>query len=303
MDEAEMAAVLAYLSSRPWPLEIADRRAVYDSMGDTFSVAEDVEAEPASLGGVAAEWTRTPQADHDRVIVYLHGGGYVYGSIKSHRHLASEFGRAARARCVAVDYRLAPEHPFPAALDDVLAVVRALVAGGTDPRRLALVGDSAGGGLAVAAMVALRDEGLPQPACALLLSPFTDMEASGSSFEDKADEDPAVKKATIEFVARAYLNGRSPRTPLASPIHADLRGIAPLMILVGSTEVLMDDSMKLARAAAGANVSTRLEVWPGMVHIWPTYHRILGAGRQAIAAGADFIRHAMDAPPPGTRPT
>lgn len=274
-------------------MTIAERRKTYDSLADKFPIDVDVSASSATLNGVNVEWTYTPTADPNRIVMYMHGGGYVYGSVTSHRHLASEIGRAVGARALAVDYRLAPENPFPAAIDDTVCVFKALIEGGVDPRLIAFAGDSAGGGLAIATMIALRDAGIPQPSCAWLLSPFTDMEATGRSYAEKNLEDPAVAKSTIEFVAEAYLNGSDPRTPLASPIHADLRGIAPLLIFVGASEVLLDDSVELARVAGASHVRTRLEIWPNMVHIWPSYYRMLAAGRKAIEAGAEFIRSEM----------
>jgi acetyl esterase/lipase len=294
MSDKELQAVLDFLKNRPWPLAISERREVYDTLGDRFPLKPDVDVKTDTLGGVRVEWTFTPAARKDGLVVYLHGGGYVYGSLKSHRHLAAEIGRKVGLPSLAVDYRLAPEHPFPAALDDVLAVLQAMRETGTGLRNIVLAGDSAGGGLAVAVMLALRDRNLPLPRCAFLISPFTDMTAGGRSFEEKAAVDPGVKKETIEFVAKAYLNGTDPRHPLASPIFADLRGLPPLMIMVGSTEVLMDDSAQLARAAGAADIHVRFEIWPAMVHIWPTYYQMLSKGAEALEQGAAFIRSHLD---------
>ena len=246
----------------------------------------NIERELVAIG-VPAEWTWTAAADHARVVLYLHGGGYVFGSISSHRHLVAEIGRASGSRTLAIDYRLAPENPFPAAVDDALASYRFLLEKGFDPRRIALVGDSAGGGLVVSTLVAIKEAGLPQPVCGWVISPWVDMEASGETFVSRSDTDPMVKREIIVNFAQTYLNGADPRSPFASPIHADLRGIAPLLIHVGASEVLLDDSLKLARTAGAADVSVRLEIWPEMVHIWHVFHRILGDGRKGGAGGCE----------------
>jgi acetyl esterase/lipase len=270
-------------------------RLAVDSDSQRFPLDPDINVERVSVAiGVSAEWTWTEAADPARVVLYLHGGGYVFGSILSHRHLVAEIGRASGSRTLAIDYRLSPENPFPAAVDDALASYRFLLEEGFEPRHIAFAGDSAGGGLVVSTLVAIKEAGLPQPACGWVISPWVDMEASGETFVSRADADPMVKREIIVNFAQAYLNGADPRSPFASPIYADLRGIAPLLIHVGASEVLLDDSLKLARTAGAADVSVRLEIWPEMVHIWHAFHRILGDGRKAVQAGAKFLREAMD---------
>ena len=231
---------------------------------------------------------RTPIAA--RPCCILHGGGYVIGSLDSHRHLAAETGRAARARTLAIDYRLAPEHPFPAAVDDALAAYRFLLANGVPSGGITIAGDSAGGGLVVAAMLAIRDAGLPQPACGWTISPWVDMEAIGDSMVGKAATDPTVQKAGILDMAKHYLNGADPRSPLAAPIYGDLRGLAPLLIQVGAAETLLDDAIRLAQVAGAADVAVDLQIWPEMIHVWHVYYPELAAGRRAIAAGGEFAR-------------
>ncbi|MCL2430314.1 MAG: alpha/beta hydrolase, partial [Alphaproteobacteria bacterium] len=248
-----------------------------------------------TANGVAAEWTSSPGADAKRVVLYLHGGGYVFGSILSHRHLVAEIGRAAGCRTLALDYRLAPEHPFPAPVEDTVAAYRYLLAQGIEPRHITIAGDSAGGGLVPAAMVAIKEAGLNQPACGWAISPWVDMEALGESYTTLAATDPTVSRETIHEIARTYLAGADPRSPLAAPIYADLTAIAPLLIQVGAAEVLLDDSLKLAGRAGAANVPVRLEVWPEMIHVWHLFHRMLGAGRRAIAEGGAYIKAAMAA--------
>jgi epsilon-lactone hydrolase len=208
--------------------------------------------------------------------------------------MVSEIGRAARARTLALHYRLAPEHPFPAPVEDTIAGYRFLLAQGLRPGRIAIAGDSAGGGLTVAALVAIRDAGLPQPACGWCISPWVDMQAIGGSMTDNAGRDPSVQKDAILEMARYYMGTADPRSPLAAPLYADLRGIAPLFIQVGSVETLLDDSIRLARRAGLADVPVDLQIWPEMMHVWHIYSAELKAGRGAIEAGGAFIRSMID---------
>jgi acetyl esterase/lipase len=293
MADPELIALRAMLAARPPITDLHERRRAFDTNAQTFPVGADVVVGPTDAGGVRAEWTTTPEANPDHVVLYLHGGGYVFGSIESHRHLAVEVGRTARARVLALDYRLAPEHPFPAPVEDAVAAYRHLLAQGFAARNISLAGDSAGGGLVVAAMVAIRDAGLPQPACGWCISPWVDMEAIGASMDAKAHTDPTVQRETIQDIARTYLAGADPRSPLAAPLYADLRGIAPLFIQVGAAETLLDDAVRLAGVAGHADVPVRLDIWPEMIHVWHLFHPLLGAGKRAIDAGGSFLRAAM----------
>jgi acetyl esterase/lipase len=290
MNDPEIAALRETLAKRVRADDIAQRRRDIDARGLAYRLSPDITVDTLDAGGVRSEWTATPDADPSKVVLYLHGGGYVIGSLDSHRHLVTEVGRAARARTLAIDYRLAPEHPFPAAVDDALVAYRFLLSGGVQPGGITIAGDSAGGGLVVAAMVAIREAGLPQPACGWPISPWVDMEAVGNSMTSKAATDPTVQKAGILDMAKAYLNGGDPRSPLAAPIYADLRGLAPLLIQVGAAETLLDDAIRLAQVAGAADVAVDLQVWPEMIHVWHLYHPELAAGRRAIAAGGEFAR-------------
>jgi monoterpene epsilon-lactone hydrolase len=204
-------------------------------------------------------------------------------------------GRAAGMRTLALDYRRAPEFPFPHALEDAASGYGFLVNSGFEPRRIAVAGDSAGAGLAVALLVRLNELGMPQPACALLLSPWVDMTATADSYGRNATRDPVLNRQTMQFLAEQYLGKRPPETPLASPVFADLNGIAPLTIFVGATESLLDDAIALTRAAGLADVSVRLEIWPKMFHIWPNYHQVLAQGRQGVARAGRLLREAVEA--------
>lgn len=291
MSDSEITQLRAVLAARTRATEIAQMRLDIDRRGKEFGLPSDVTVEPVDANGVRAEWTSTPDADASGAILYLHGGGYVIGSLDSHRHLAAEAGRAAGVRTLAVDYRLAPEHPFPAAVQDAVAAYRFLLDSGIASNRIALAGDSAGGGLVVGALLAIREAGLKLPGCGWCISPWVDMEALGHSFVDRAETDPTVQKATIQMMAQWYLGGADPRHPHAAPLYGDLRGLPPLLIQVGAVETLLDDSISLARRAGIADVTVALQIWPEMIHVWPLYFPVLKAGRRAISAGGDFVRH------------
>ena len=290
MADAEIDIIRGLLASHPRPTGLSERRRRLDALGAQYSLPGDVSVEPVDANGVRAEWTMTPEADPTHVIMFLHGGGYISGSIASHRHMVAQAGREARARTLALDYRLAPEHPFPAALNDAVAGYGFLLARGFAPENIAIAGESAGGGLAIATLVSLRDAGVALPACAWCSSPWVDLEMTGGSMISKASIDPLISKPYLTELAAAYLNGADPRTPLASPLHADLRGLPPMLIQVGSAETLLDDAVRLAGAAGTADVEVRLEVWPDMIHAWHLFYQQVAAGRRALAAVGAFIR-------------
>ena len=294
MADGQVVALRELLAQRPRPTAIAERRASFDAFAKVFATAADITVEKVSANGVEAEWTRAPGADASRAVLYVHGGGYVIGSLDSHRHLASEIARDIGGRTLALHYRLAPEHPFPAPVEDTIAGYRYLLGLGLKPANIAIAGDSAGGGLVVAALVAIRDAGLPQPACGWCISPWVDMEGIGGSMTSLAGVDPMVQKEPLLEMSKLYLNGADPRSPLAAPLYANLRGIAPLLIQAGAAETLLDDAVRLAGVAGAADVPVTLEVWPEMVHVWHLFHPRLTAGRRAIGVGARYVRTAMD---------
>jgi epsilon-lactone hydrolase len=297
MADPEIVALRELFAQRPKITDIGERRRAMDANTKVFPLAADITVEPVTANGVPAEWTSAPDADNRCAVLYFHGGGYVFGSLDSHRHLCAEIARDCGGRTLALHYRLAPEHPFPAPVEDAVAAYRWMLSQGLQPGNIALAGDSAGGGLVVAALVAIRDAGLAQPACGWCISPWVDMEAIGESFTTNAGRDPTVQKDTISDIARTYLAGADPRSPLAAPLYADLTGIAPLFIQVGAAETLLDDSTRLASVAGRVDVPVTLEVWPEMVHVWHLFHPRLAAGRRAITAGARFAKAAME----GTR--
>ncbi len=270
--------------------DIDTRRRAYDNLARRWTLAADVARYHINAGGVGAEFTGCPGTDRRRVVIYLHGGGYVAGSLCSHRHLAAEIGRACGALALAVDYRLAPEHPYPAAIEDTLSAYRFLLNRGIAAGSIAIAGDGAGGGLAVASLVAIMRDGLPQPACAWVISPWTDMSASGETVFTRRGDDQQISRSGLLDDARRYLAGADPDLSLVSPIRADLRGAAPLIIQAGAREALLDDALGLARAGHAADVPVMIQVWSGMMHAWPFFHQILAAGRRAIAIGGAHVR-------------
>jgi len=291
MASEELQTIIGMLRARTMSGEpsVAEMRAGIEMLVNVFALPSDVTREPVDAGGVAAEWISTPGAVADRVILYLHGGGYVIGSINTHRELASRMSRAAAARVLLIDYRLAPEHPHPAAVEDAVAAYRWLLSTGVSASRCAIGGDSAGGGLTVATLVALRDRGVPLPAAGVCLSPWVDLEGSGESMTTKAAVDPMVQRDGLRRMAEMYLAGQPPRTPLAAPLYADLSGLPPLLIQVGTAETLLDDSTRLAERARKAAVEVHLDPWEDMIHVWQAFP-MLPEAQQAVERIGAFVR-------------
>lgn len=258
------------------------------------SVAETVSVEPVSAGGVPAEWVRVPEARHDRVVLYFHGGGFQVGSPRSHRELMAGIATAAECRVLGLDYRLAPEHRFPAALEDACAAYSWLLAEGHDPANVALAGDSAGAGLVVSTLLSLRSAGLPLPAAAVLMSAWTDLTASGPSYETRAASDPIHQRPMILAMARGYLGDDcDPRDPLISPLFGDLHGLPPMLIQVGNRETVLSDSTLLAEKAEAAGVHVRLQIWDRMIHVFQQFPDELPEAREARRDIGEFLRDCL----------
>ena len=268
---------------------VAEMRANLEAMAQSFTLPADVRCEKVSADGVPAEWVSAPGASADRAVLYLHGGGYVIGSINTHRELAARISRTSGARVLVLDYRLAPENPFPAAVEDATKAYRWILARGIAAQKVVVAGDSAGGGLTIATLVALRDQKTALPAGGVCISPWTDLEGTGESIAAKAAEDPMVKNDGLVAFARHYLNGQDPRSPLAAPLYADLSGLPPLYILVGTAEILLDDASRVAERARKAGVSVTYEPWDGLVHVFPLFPQIPEAKQATDKIGA-FIR-------------
>jgi acetyl esterase/lipase len=295
---SEIDAIRALLTAKPRPVGWHDRRERIDEIGSTWPVADDVKLEECECDGVPGEWSSVPGSDTALVLLFFHGGGYCSGSIVSHRRMVTEAGRAAHMRTLAVDYRLAPEHPYPAAHEDAMKAWRFLRGQGIEPGNIVVGGDSAGGNLTITLINRLRAAGEEQPACAWLASPWIDLTMSGASLEAKAAVDPLIHRAYLEELADCYAPKPIDRTdPLISPLFSDLRGFPPVLIQVGSAEALIDDSVRLARAAALADVNVTLQVWPNMIHAWPMWNAKLTEGREALAQAGEFMRRWVGAKP------
>jgi acetyl esterase/lipase len=246
--------------------------------------------EKVDAGGVPAEWFRGEGCDESRVLLYLHGGGYSIGSIAGHRDPVSRLCLASGVRGLVIDYRLAPEHRFPAQVDDAVATYRWLTGKtGVDPSRIVIAGESAGGALTLSALIALRDSGVPMPAAAVCVSPWVDLEMRGESMVSNARYD-YVSREVLRAYVRRFVREDEVRHPLAAPIHADLRALPPLLVLAGGAEVLLDDSLALAARARDAGVSVTLEIEPDMIHAWHLFARAFPRAQATIERIGSFVR-------------
>jgi epsilon-lactone hydrolase len=292
MSARSIQAVRQHLARLPRQSKLTfdELRIQYDKAERAFPLADGVEVTPLTVRGVSAEWLR-PRGGNGATVLYLHGGGYVIGSPRSHRHLAAAIAAAASGSALLPDYRRAPEHPFPAAVDDAVAAYRWLIEdSGLRPGSIVIAGDSAGGGLTVATLLALRDADIPRPAAGVCLSPWTDLTCSLPSHTTRASVDPIVETSMVSRMASAYLGGADARTPLASPLHADLAGLPPLFIQVGSDEVLLDDATELAERARTAGVDVTLEVWDAMIHVWQWFLPMLDEAQSAVDRIGAFVQ-------------
>jgi epsilon-lactone hydrolase len=288
---SEIDAIRALLGSKPRPVGWSERRQRLDEVGSTWPVASDVKCEAVDCDGVAGEWSVVPGSEPSRVLLYFHGGGYCSGSIVSHRRMVTEAGRAARMRTLAIDYRRAPEHHYPAAHEDALAAWRFLRRQGIPASAIAVGGDSAGGNLTLGLINRLRAAGDDLPACAWLVSPWTDLTMSGATLETKDAIDPLIHTAYLTELADAYAPPPiERRDPLISPLFADLAGFPSILIQVGSAETLLADATRLAAAAGTADVAVTLQIWPHMIHAWPVWNAKLEDGRRALASAGQCMR-------------
>ena len=271
-------------------LDIQGGRASLERVGVILRPLVHIDYLDVSANDVPGEWIIPDGTGTERIILYLHGGSYNAGSSHSHRSLAANIAHAAKGRALTIDYRLAPEHPYPAALEDALAVYQWLIEKQVKPEQITVAGDSAGGGLTIALLVALRGFDIPVPASAVVLSPWTDLSASGESWQTNANVDYVINGEKLWVAAQMYLDGTDAHNPLASPLYANLGGLPPLLIQVGSEEILLSDSTHLAEHARRADVDVTIEVWEGMQHVWHFAGGILPEARQAIDRIGEFIR-------------
>jgi acetyl esterase/lipase len=290
----EVRAILKALVGGP-DTPFMERRARSEKFAAEFLLPPGICVEQDVLGSVPVEWIHPNNAHAGRVFFHLHGGGYVLGNPARSRPFTTEFALKARCHVVSIDYRLAPEHPFPAAVTDALVAYSALLASGQSPETIAIGGEFAGGGLAVATLIAARNAHLAMPAALLAISPWTDMDCSAPSIAALAHTDPLLSARTLREMADAYIQRGDPRAPTASPAHADLHGLPPMLIHVGSEEVLLDDAKALERRARVSGANATLEIWPGMIHAWHMFHDVLPEADEAIAKLAQFVRRRWDA--------
>ncbi len=276
--------------NRPENLDPQETRTNFEQITQLLKVEDDSKREKVTANGVPGEWITNDASTDASTLYYLHGGGYSIGSVNTHATLISQLARAAKARAFAIDYRLAPEHPFPAGLDDALAGYRWLLAQGIDARSIVIAGDSAGGGLTAATLLALRDAGDPLPAGAVLLSAWTDLAGTGESQRTRAELDPMIPAFEgVSPMAEWYIGSGNVTNPLISPLYGDFNGLPPLLIHVGDHEVLLSDSTRYAEKAKAAGVDVTLKVWDEMIHVFQ-FFPMLPEGQQAIAEIGEWVR-------------
>jgi acetyl esterase/lipase len=301
MSSQESIQIRSYLMARkaaqkdaPQP-SLAEQRANFELIAENYighpvPLPEGTRVESVNVDGIPAEWIRPPDTDAEHMVLYMHGGGYVLGSLKSHRDLVARLATASGVRSLLFEYRLAPEHVFPAAFDDALAIYRWLLANGTKPEQIVLVGDSAGGGLILALLQNLRESNRAMPAGAVLLSPWTDLVGTVESRTTREAADPIFSAQIVNFLAGLYAGTQEKHNPLISPIYADLHGFPPLHIEVGRDEVLLDDSLQIAEHARATHVPVELVVWDDMWHVFQHYSSFLPEGQQSLEQIGRFIR-------------
>jgi len=268
---------------------VQQQRAGFEQGSGLTPLQEDVFVEQVDAAGVPAEWVSIDGHTGSVTTLFLHGGGYCIGSLNTHRRLVGDIARATSGRALQIEYRLGPEHPHPAAIDDAVAAYRWLLTQNIAPEQLIIAGDSAGGGLTAATLLALRDAGDPLPTCGVLISPWLDLTCTSDSFASKVSEDPVLTQRNLKMWAHMYA-GEHTRAPLISPLFGDLAGLPPLLIQVGTAELLLDDSTRFAERAKAAGVDVTLEVWDEMIHIWPIMAFMLPEGQQAIDRIGAFIK-------------
>jgi acetyl esterase/lipase len=273
---------------------VEDGRNGLEQLAAIEQIPEDVTIDEISVNGIPSVWISAPGAVKEYVVLYLHGGGYVEGSINSHKGFGVRISRASKSRVLMIDYRLAPENPYPSAIEDSVAAYKWLIdVEGINPKNIVISGDSAGGGLSAATLLKLRDTGISLPATAVLLSPWTDLDMTGDSIRSKRRIDPFVNASGLFFMANLYVGDEDPQNPYISPLYADLKGLPPLLIQVGSAEVLLNDSTRFAEKAKAAGVDVILDVWEDMVHVFQAFALWAPEGEQAIEKIGKFIQKIM----------
>ena len=304
MSRSQLHQVTELLRASPLDLggDVTVMRQVFDEMLAAIPVPGDVRTTPTLLGGVPVIEVVAGPDTAPGAILYFHGGGYALGSAAGSVNLASDIARRTHRPVSTVDYRLAPEHPYPAAVEDAESAYRGLLDDGLPARSIAIAGESAGGGLAVALLLRLRDQGLPLPAATAVMSPWADLTGEADSLRSRADLDVSLTQGALAVRATDYLDGADPHAPYASPARADLRGLPPLLIQVGTAEILLDDALNLAARAARSDVSVTLESFPAAPHVFQGFAAVLDEGRDALDRLGAFLRTHLDTPAPSAAP-
>jgi monoterpene epsilon-lactone hydrolase len=282
IEQQETLDAVLRQSAFPADADVNEQRRMLRELLSAQPLPAEVSVTAAELGGVSTAEITVEGVEPHHVVLYFHGGVYVMGDAFLAAELASQVGRRTSAKVISVDYRLAPEHPYPAAVDDALATYKALLEDGTDPSEIVFAGESAGGGLAIATLVNARDHGLPLPAAAYAMSPYADLTLAGKSMEGKREVDPLLSRENLQARIPDYVAGQDAALGLISPVFADLSDLPPLIIQAGGHEVLLDDAVRLARAAAAADVEVTLEIVPGVPHVFQAYHPILDEASTAL---------------------
>lgn len=286
-----LSVIFKQLKSRPTleSVGIAQYRTLLEKSASVFKPDKSIDIRPVHIKTIEAEWLIPEAVNKNRIILYVHGGGYIAGSIRSHRDLASRIAKAANAKVFIFNYRLAPENPFPKGLSDVNTVYNWLFDTFHNTHNISLVGDSAGAGLSLSLLTGLSMEGRPLPLCSVLISPWIDLECKNNSHIENSKKDPMLSQETLKKTARLYTH-KNVSHPMISPINGDLSGLSPILIQVGENEVLIDDSKLLAQKLEAADVTSQLEIWEDMFHVWHYFAKYLLEGRQAIKNIGDFIK-------------
>lgn len=270
---------------------VAQRRANLDLMGKKMApVPAGITITPTQINAIHAEWLTPQGVTGQKTLLYLHGGGYTIGSCESHRGMVAYMAQAAGRRALVPEYRLAPEHVFPAGLEDAVSIYRWLLREGVEPEEIVIAGDSAGGGLTLATLLSLREAGDPLPAGAVLISPWTDLAGTGESMQTRAHIDPWFKPEFIVPAGKIYRGEKEATHPLVSPLYADLHGLPPMLVHVGDYEILLDDAVRLVEKMDAAGVSSTLKVWPGMWHVFQAFLRLVPEGHEAMREIGAFVR-------------
>ncbi len=269
---------------------LEDTRRFLDKLSSMTTISKEIKIESINIDGITAEWIYFPESRKDKILLYLHGGGYVAGSLQMYRDLASRISKSINGRSLLIDYRLAPENEvFPAALEDATKTYQWLISKmKIPPKNVIIAGDSAGGGLSLALLLNLKNNNIALPAAAICLSPWTDLTLSGNSIKANADQDPFISLEVLEFYAKTGLMGKNPRDPLISPLFGDFTGLPPILIQVGTAECLLDDSIRVAKIAKKAGVDMTLDIWDDMVHVFQIFASVAPESQEAIKKMGEF---------------